>query len=239
MSGIGALGPIEAVIFDKDGTLFDFGATWESWAAAFLRRMSDGDEARAAEVGTAVGFDLTRLRFDRNSVIIAGTPADIVDALLPHAPVYDQTTLLDLLNEEAVAAPQVEAVPLIPFLQDLRGRGLKLGVATNDAEVPARAHLDAAGISGAFDFIAGFDSGYGGKPAPGQLLTFCQQVGVMPERCVMVGDSTHDLRAGRAAGMATVGVLTGLAERSELIPYADVVLPDISGLPDWLDRLSP
>ena len=50
----------------------------------------------------------------------------------------------------------------------------------------------------------------------------------------MIGDSTHDLDSGRAAGMATVGVLTGLATRADLAPHADVVLADIGALPAWL-----
>ena len=50
----------------------------------------------------------------------------------------------------------------------------------------------------------------------------------------MVGDSRHDLIAGRAAGMQTVGVLTGMAELADLAPFADVVLPDIGHLPLWL-----
>jgi phosphoglycolate phosphatase len=50
----------------------------------------------------------------------------------------------------------------------------------------------------------------------------------------MVGDSTHDLDAGRAAGMATVGVLTGLAGAADLAPHADAILPDIGALPGWL-----
>ena len=50
----------------------------------------------------------------------------------------------------------------------------------------------------------------------------------------MVGDSTHDLRAGRAAGMRAVAVLTGLAEADELAPLADAVLPDVSHLPAWI-----
>ncbi|MFD2856539.1 HAD family hydrolase [Seohaeicola zhoushanensis] len=52
----------------------------------------------------------------------------------------------------------------------------------------------------------------------------------------MVGDSTHDLFAGRTAGMHTVGVLTGVAGHEDLAPHADVVLPDIGHLPAWLDR---
>jgi phosphoglycolate phosphatase len=50
----------------------------------------------------------------------------------------------------------------------------------------------------------------------------------------MVGDSTHDLQAGRAAGMRCVGVLTGMAPRDVLAPHADVVLENIGALPDWL-----
>jgi phosphoglycolate phosphatase len=50
----------------------------------------------------------------------------------------------------------------------------------------------------------------------------------------MVGDSTHDLHAGRAAGMVCVAVLTGVADRDELAPHADVVLDTIADLPRWL-----
>ena len=50
----------------------------------------------------------------------------------------------------------------------------------------------------------------------------------------MVGDSMHDLRAGRAAGMRAVAVLTGLSDIEELSTLADVVLPDVSHLPTWI-----
>ena len=88
-----------------------------------------------------------------------------------------------------------------------------------------------------FDFVAGCDSGYGGKPAPGQLLAFAAAVGVDPSQAVMVGDSLHDLHAGLAAGMKRAAVLTGIAEAAELAPHADVVLPDISHLGAWIDGL--
>ena len=51
----------------------------------------------------------------------------------------------------------------------------------------------------------------------------------------MVGDSLHDLHAGKTAGMRRVGVLTGVASETDLTPHADVVLPSIAVLPDWLD----
>ena len=50
----------------------------------------------------------------------------------------------------------------------------------------------------------------------------------------MIGDSTHDLISGRSAGMRTAAVLTGIAEADELRPHADVILPDIGGLPEYL-----
>jgi phosphoglycolate phosphatase len=59
-------------------------------------------------------------------------------------------------------------------------------------------------------------------------------VQVDPFHTVMLGDSTHDLQAARAAGMAAVGVLTGVARAAELAPHADAVLADIGELPTWL-----
>ena len=138
------------------------------------------------------------------------------------------------MNAAAAAVTQIEAVPLQSYFTQLRGLGLSLGIATNDAEAPARAHLGRAGIIDQFDFIAGYDSGHGGKPAPGQLHAFCAQTGLDVAHCLMVGDSTHDLHAGQAAGMRTIGVLTGPAPHEELAPFADAVLPDIGGIPDWL-----
>lgn len=225
---------IKAICFDKDGTLFDFSATWEAWAKGFLLRLCNGDQARAAAMGARIGFDMKAQKFARDSVVIAGTPEDIVAAIAPAFPDLTAADVARMINEEAAAAPQQEAVPLRPLLTTLRAKGLELGVATNDAEHPARMHLESAGVTEMFDFIAGSDSGHGGKPAPGQLLAFAGHVGVPPKQIAMVGDSTHDLRAGRAAGMTCVAVLTGLALEPELAPFADVVLPDIGHLPDWL-----
>jgi phosphoglycolate phosphatase len=131
-----------------------------------------------------------------------------------------------------------EAVPLAPLLATLRGRGLRLGVATNDSEAPARQHLAAHGITGFFDFIAGQDSGHGAKPGPGMCLAFAERLALAPARVAMVGDSRHDLLAGRSAGMRTVAVLTGMARAEDLAELADAVLPDIGALPAWLDSLA-
>ncbi|ABG32087.1 HAD family hydrolase [Roseobacter denitrificans] len=224
---------LKAVIFDKDGTLFDFSTTWEAWAAAFLRRIATSD-VQADALGRRVGFDIHRQKFLQGSIAIAGTPMEVAQALAPLLPDLTTDALVAILNEEAASAPQAEVLPLPPFLDRLRGMALKLGVVTNDAETPARAHLAAANVADSFDFIAGFDSGFGAKPAPGQLLACARAMDIAPEHIVMVGDSTHDLIAAQRAGMRGVGVLTGLADYETLAPYADDVLPDISALPGWI-----
>ncbi|WP_170331404.1 HAD family hydrolase [Ruegeria arenilitoris] len=228
--------PIDAILFDKDGTLFDFANTWGAFGRNMVLRLAGGDHARAAELGRLIGFDLEQVTYSEDSIVIAGTVEEIAEVLAPHLPDMTQDELIDVLNAESAAAPQAQAVPLDPFLDKLRQAGLKLGVATNDGEMPALQHLASVGIRDHFDFVAGYDSGHGFKPGPGQLLAFAAHVGVDPEQVAMVGDSLHDLQAGRAAGMTTIGVLTGLAPAEALAPMADVVLPDIGHIPDWLSK---
>ena len=226
--------PIDALLFDKDGTLFHFAATWEGWAESFLLRACRNDQTRAAMIGRHIGFDLTSRSFQPDSLVIANTPAEIAEAMIPHMPELKYEALLEMLNAEAESVTLVEAVPLVAYLDQLRGAGFRLGVATNDAEAPALAHLESAGIRGHFDFIAGSDSGHGAKPAPGQMHAFARAVALDPVRIAMVGDSAHDLIAGRTAGMTTIGVLTGIAGHADLAVHADIVLPDIGHIPDWL-----
>jgi len=230
--------PIHGILFDKDGTLFDFEATWGIWAATMLLDLTVGDPVRASELGARMGYDFAARRFDPQSVVIAGTPDDIVRLLLPGVPELTPDQLIDRLNAAAAVAPQAEAVPLAPLLADLRARGLALGVATNDAEAPARAHLAGVGQEAAFDFIAGYDSGFGSKPDPGMCLAFSSAMRLAPQTVLMVGDSTHDLVAGRAAGMIAVAVLTGPATQDDLLPYADHVITDIGALPQLLAQLA-
>ena len=228
---------IAGIIFDKDGTLFDFRLSWGGWTADLLRALTTGPEA-AEFLGKVIGYDLATGVFAPDSPVIAATPHDIADHLLPHLPGQSRAGLVDRMTALSAATKMQPAVPLLPLLSHLRARGLKIGLATNDTEAPARAHLSAAGILHLFDFVAGCDSGFGAKPAPGQLLAFAARFGLDAVQVAMVGDSRHDLLAGRAAGMQAVAVLTGIADAADLAPHADVVLPDISALPQWIDRVS-
>lgn len=227
---------IGGVIFDKDGTLFDFHGTWSGWAGALIEELAEGDAALAQALAAALMYDLAAGRFLPGSPVIAGTgreAAQRIAEVLRDRSIDDIERQLMLTSADAPLAP---AVPLEAFLAALAARGLALGVVTNDTEYGARAHLTAAGVIDRFCFVAGYDSGFGAKPEPGPLTAFARHAALAPGRVVMVGDSTHDLIAGRRAGMGTIGVLTGMAAAAELAPHSDVVLPDIGHIPDWLDR---
>jgi len=227
---------ILGLLFDKDGTLFDFQATWAEVTGRLLETLAGGDAVLEARLAEAAGYDLGARALRPGSVVVAHTLAETADTILAVMPRgTDRERVIETMLRFAESAPQVEAIPLRPYFDALAARGLKLGIATNDGAAPARAHLDRAGIGDAFDFVAGYDSGYGAKPAPGQLLGFCEAVGLVSGDVVMVGDSGHDLISARAAGMRAVAVLTGLASAEELAPGAEAVLPHIGHLPDWLD----
>ncbi|MBK6468200.1 MAG: HAD family hydrolase [Rhodobacter sp.] len=228
---------IRGIVFDKDGTLFDFKASWGRWAADFIAGLAR-DDAHARDLAQAIGFLPETGSFQPDSPVIAATAADIAAALLPHVEGHDLASLTEAIDDAAAVVAMAEAVPLVPLFTAFRARGLKLGVATNDSEVPAKAHLQQHGLTGLLDFIAGYDSGHGAKPGPGMCLAFASVTGLDPAQVLMVGDSRHDLEAGRAAGMRPVAVLTGIARAADLAPHAEVVLPDIGALPAWLDTQS-
>jgi phosphoglycolate phosphatase len=225
---------IDGIVFDKDGTLFDFRQSWAGWVQAVLAELAD-DPGHAAALASALGFDPASGDFFAGSPVIAASTAEIAGVMLPLLPDLTQSQLETRLNRLAGAAEMRPAVPLRPLLLALRSRGLRLGVATNDVEASARAHLLAQNVAELFDLVAGYDSGHGAKPGPGMLLAFAARTGLDPARVLMVGDSLHDLMAGRAAGMRPVAVLTGVALAADLAPMAEVVLPDIGALPGWID----
>lgn len=227
---------LDAVIFDKDGTLFDFRASWGAWTEQVLATLAR-DAAHARHIAGVLGYDPDRKAFARLSPVISKTTPEIADILHEHLADMPIDALNDRLNALSAAAPMTPAVDLRAVLGDLKARGLKLGLATNDTEAPARVHLDKAGVLDLFDFVVGCDSGWGGKPAPGQLLEFLRRFALTPSRVAMVGDSLHDLDAGRAAGMHAVAVLTGIASHDDLAPHADVVLDNISQIAGWMAGL--
>lgn len=225
---------IQALLFDKDGTLFDFAETWNNWTLSIITHYALGSQGQAQRIADAIQFDLEEGVFQPSSPVIAGTNREAAELVASALPNPDVDAIEAYLSESAAQAPLAPVVPLPPFLKEMRSRDYRLGVMTNDTEHSARAKLSAAGSIDLFDFIAGHDSGFGAKPDPDPLLAFARHVDLKPSAVAMVGDSTHDLIAGRRAGMTTVGVLTGMATEDDLAELADVVLPHIGHLTDWL-----
>ena len=224
----------QAVLLDKDGTLFDFQKTWAGWISKIIREQAGGDKSFAERFADALGFDLGRNLFLPESVVIAGTARQSAGVMAPFFPDHTIDDILKKFDQGAANVVPVPVLQLLPFVDRLLGSGQKIGIATNGSETGTYRQLELFEISQKFHFVAGYDSGFGAKPDPGMCTAFCQAMALPPEETVMVGDSLHDLHAGRAAGMQTVAVLTGVASAQDLAPHADVVLPDIGHLHDWL-----
>jgi phosphoglycolate phosphatase-like HAD superfamily hydrolase len=72
------------------------------------------------------------------------------------------------------------------------------------------------------------------KPHPDPILWTAEQLEITSRDCLMVGDTTVDIRAARSAGAQSVGVLSGFGSERELRRAgADVILRDVTGLVDF------
>lgn len=225
---------IRGLLFDKDGTLYDFNATWGAWAAKFIAHVTNGDDEAAQKLGDALHFDFVTKSFHPTSPFIAGTEEESFKAMKIALPHHAEEDIWHSINESQKVTETIPVGDLMALFQAFKIEGYKLGIATNAAVAAAIAQLDRSGLTPHFDYIAGYDSGHGAKPEPGMCLGFLAATGLQASECMMIGDSTHDLDAGRAAGMMTVAVLTGVATRDDLAAHADYVLPSIMDLPALL-----
>ncbi|NLD72376.1 MAG: HAD-IA family hydrolase, partial [Chloroflexi bacterium] len=89
-------------------------------------------------------------------------------------------------------------------------------VVTTRARREAHAIVRRAGLDAHFDAIVTRQDVWFLKPHPEPIRRAATLLGVAPEECIMVGDTTMDVRAARSAGAFAVGVLTGMAIREEL-----------------------
>ena len=224
-------GTIKGVVFDKDGTLYDFNAVWSVWCDRVIAELSGGDAALAHTLSDAIGYDLQSRSFTANSLIVSGAADDTAKLMASILSEADAHRVTGICVKHAKGLPLAPVDNLADVLNRLKTSGLTLGVATNDSEASARSQLDESGIAACFEFVCGYDSGFGSKPSAGMLQAFCDATGIDAGRIAMVGDSLHDIHAGKAAGAGlTVGVLTGPATQADLSGHADVVLADINGL---------
>ncbi|MBB3064920.1 HAD family hydrolase [Limibacillus halophilus] len=231
---------IKGILFDKDGTLIDFHATWNHAYQCALEDLVGADLTLVAELMAITGYDVVSGRFRAGSLGAASTTREIAEAWLPRVSkgmTLDE--LVDWMDDRFVRHASNGAVALTDLpalLAFLRRSGLVIGVATSDSEAGAKATLAYFGCSDLVDFVAGYDSGHGIKPGPGMALGFSRACGLAPSEIAVVGDNLHDMEMAQAAGAGLrIAVLSGTGEIEALRQSADHVLPDVSHLPELLN----
>lgn len=232
-----ALEDVRAILFDKDGTLFDFYKTWGPVTEAAALAVARGDAQKAAHILEKSGKDPATGRYVPGSPIASGSNREISNLWAELAgrtdldAVYDEVHKLFLAHTTAAATPVTDLDALFALL---RGRGFALGIATMDSEESARASMVRLGVHGSLDFICGFDTGHGMKPGGGMVEAFCRHVNLRPQTIAVVGDSPHDMEMGKAGGAGRIiGVLTGVSSRDILMSHgADTVIDSIVDLND-------
>jgi phosphoglycolate phosphatase len=230
---------IKGLLFDKDGTLLDFHATWTPVYDRVAQDLAAGDAALARRLLEHGGFDPLSGRYRAGTLLAQGNTHEIAEAWGPLLPGWPSDVLIERMDRifavEGVAA-SAPVLDLAAFFARLKARGLKLGVATSDNERAAKAILERFQSLHLLDFVAGYDSGHGVKPTPGMVQGFCAAVGLAPAEVAVIGDNRHDMEMGHSAGCgACIGVLTGTSAAKDLAPLATVILDSIAALETWLD----
>ncbi|MES1990880.1 MAG: HAD family hydrolase [Pseudomonadota bacterium] len=239
-----SFGHIRGLLFDKDGTLFDYYQTWIPVLESSALLAARGDASAVERLMVLCGFDPVTRRVPTGSVLAAGNTIELAELWVAAKAggqdgdvwaVDDLTHMLDQHFSVEGPARSAPVTDLVTFFRDLRASGFHTGIATNDNAASAYATVTRFGLADHIEFVCGYDSGHGTKPGPGMMHAFCQRVGLMPAEVAMVGDNFHDLEMARRAGAGLkVGVLTGTSTREDLTPYADIVLDSIVDLPAFL-----
>jgi phosphoglycolate phosphatase len=193
---------VRAVVFDVDGTLVN--SIEGMWLAA---------SRAAALYGFTVPDDAVRRSLNYGE--------SLWEAIIP-ADVGGDSELPSILRMETMRHwPRVLADSVDVFdglettLDRLAAAGLRLAIYTGsrgESFLP----LERAGLMRHFDPVITASDVVRSKPHPEGLLLCLERLGCAAGAAVYVGDSRHDVEAGRAAGMATIGVLTGAADSALL-----------------------
>ncbi|ABS64284.1 HAD-superfamily hydrolase, subfamily IA, variant 1 [Parvibaculum lavamentivorans DS-1] len=229
------------ILFDKDGTLFDYHGTWGPILVEAAEMAARERRDLVPEMLSVIGFDPATARVAAGSIAGAGDTFGLVDAWITIAGGWERAALIAALDGLFIRLAPERSLPVtdLPvFFRGLKDREIRTGIATNDVAESARATILRFGLETYIEFSAGYDSGHGQKPGPGMALAFCAAVGLAPHEIAVVGDNSHDLEMGRRAGAAlNIGVLTGTSGRDDLAPLADHVIGSIAELPALLDEL--
>jgi HAD superfamily hydrolase (TIGR01509 family) len=194
-----------AAIFDLDGTLIDSPNAIVTMMGNALAEMGR-DPPDTAVIRATIGLPL-----EAGAAQILGVAADDRDV----------AQLVGLYRRQFLDWMVPKSRDLLfdgveDGLRRLRQDGALLGLATSKYLRSAEAVLRSAGIRDLFSAVAGSDSVVRQKPDKEMAEHVAAALGCTPDRCVMIGDTIHDLKMGNAAGMRTVGVSYGVSGAQDL-----------------------
>ena len=209
---------VKGAIFDVDGTLADSVGLFYEIALEVL------DLAGAPPVSKERVYELMRL----------GDAAPL-EKLFPHDYPDPSVTLKRIVDSRMAGwmrryHHETEAIPgSLDLLHDLHDRGLRLGIATSSGR--ALPFLDRWDVRHLFSGIVGREDVEIRKPHPEPVLKCLGHLCLDPQEVVYIGDSPIDIRAGKAAGAYTVGVLTGTSPHDVLhLEGPDHILESVAAL---------
>ena len=188
-----------ALLFDLDGTLIDsIGLLLDCMDAAFADRTRRPTRAQwTAGIGTPLRTQLAEWSDD---------PADI-ELLVDHYRAYQDVHLERMTS----LFPEVAET-----LEWARGAGHVTAIVTSKGRGMTDRSLQHVGLGESFDAIVTFEETTRHKPLPDPVFLALERLGMRPNRAIFVGDSPHDMSAGRAAGVRTAAAQWGPFSREEL-----------------------
>ena len=206
------LSNIEAVMVDLDGTMVD---TMGDFEAALNLCLADIDLPKVSPsvVNIAVGKGsehlirtVLRHQLDLPEVKASGMVCDNTGVENLFEPAFARYQH----HYERVNGTFAQTYPgVLPGLQQLQARGLKMACLTNKPTAFAKALLADKGLAGFFSHVFGGDAFARKKPDPMPLLETCKALGTTPARTLMIGDSQNDALAARAAACPVILVTYG------------------------------
>jgi phosphoglycolate phosphatase len=220
--------PVNCVLFDLDGTLFD---TASDIASALNRVLGEFalEPLPVTEVARMIGRGspvlVERALAARGLSWGEAQRAAMAQRFLHHYGELEE-------NGEAVAQPY----PAVgETLERLHGAGLPIAVVTNKVWRFANALLHRLDYMRFINVVVGGDTCERRKPDPQPLLFACEALGVPSTQALMVGDSVNDVKAARAAGIPVVCVPYGYNEGQDSRTLAcDAMIDSLADLPRLL-----